>query len=118
MTALLRTKGMGDGPPPFIILNSLINLPPELQELKDFRACWFPSASKGWITHYLFNRWGILFTQWCAEYQLRLPLDLAAQAIILVAEGHNSRENVEAMSTFRKANIRVITLPPHLTHVL
>jgi hypothetical protein len=55
MPALLCTNRMGDGRPPRIILNCLVNILPEFRELKDFRACWFASAGKRWITCYLFS---------------------------------------------------------------
>ena len=53
---------------------------------------------------------------WTNDYRLRnCSFDMP---ITLLIDSHNSRINYEAMDLFSKKNTRVITFPPHCTHVM
>jgi hypothetical protein len=54
-TTLLCTNRIGEGPPPLVILNCLVNQPAELRHVKHFTVCWFTFAAKGRMTGCLFN---------------------------------------------------------------
>ena len=118
ISAMMCTNILGIGPPPFIILNDLQHLPPELKCFADGGNAWFASSSNGYMTRDVFTMWTICFVNWLSKYKQSLPCDIRRGKALVILDGHTSRENPLALALFRKANVEVIVLPSHSTHVL
>ena len=118
ISAMLCTNVCGMGPPPFIILNSLKSLPDELKSFATNGSCLFVSSPSGYMTRDVFTLWTICFVNWLSCYKLQLPAGLRTEKALIILDGHSSRENPLALLLLRKANVEVVVLPSHTTHVL
>ena len=72
----------------------------------------------GYMTRDMFLWWSICFINWLSQYRLTLPIEMRSDDALLILDGHTSRENPLAMCLFRKAQVHVLVLPSHTTHVL
>ena len=118
ITAMLCTNVYGMGPPPFIILNELKKLPEELECYARNGSAWFASSPSGYMTRDTFTLWTICFINWFSQFKLLLPEHIRIKKALIILDGHSSRENPLALMLLRKANVDVIVLPSHTTHVL
>jgi len=69
----------------------------------------------GWIDQPTFGAWCKWFVMKIEK--LRKDLKLEGNAL-LIMDGHNSRQNVEAIKFLKESKVTVIILPDHSTHVL
>ena len=118
ISAMLCTNVYGIGPPPFIILNDLKRLPEELECYAINGSAWFASSPSGYMTRDVFSLWIICFINWFSQFKLSLPEGMRTAKALIILDGHSSRENPLALLLLRKANVEVIVLPSHTTHVL
>ena len=103
---------------PFVILSNIKTLDKELTKLTSGDQIYFASQSKGWMDYYLFENWCRYFCNKMLEFRKTLIKEKRNKKIILFIDSHNSRYNPQAMKLLQKCGIRVITFPPHCTHVL
>ena len=115
---MLAANVIGDGPPPFVILSELKNLPSELEQFVASQQIYVGSTKSGYMTREMFTFWVICFINWLSYYRLTLPEAIRSKKALIICDGHTSRENPLALCLLRKANIAVIVLPSHTTHVL
>lgn len=94
------------------ILMSEENISPALLDLQETGTVKFSSSKSGWMTRSNFSEWVDHFL----EYLNRN--NNPEEQKLLFLDSHNSRENEEALLKLKKNNIRVITFPPHNTHIL
>lgn len=118
ITGMMCANVMGDGPPPMIILSELHNLPDELKIFTECGQMWVGSTQSGYMNRSMFTYWVVCFINWLSSYRLKLPPSLRECQVLLIMDGHTSRENPLALSLCRKARIEVLILPSHTTHVL
>ena len=108
----------GEVMPPFIILSKLKKLPGELYEMCQLRQIYVSSSDNGYMTRDLFLIWALHFINFIAEYRQKLPPELKYKTILLIVDGHSSREAPLALWLLRNNNISVLVLPAHSSHVL
>ena len=78
----------------------------------------YASNSSGYMTSEMFYAWARFFCETTLNYRQSLPKDKRSKKIILILDSHSSRYSLDAIRLFNKCHIKVITLPPHCTHVL
>ena len=64
------------------------------------------------VTSFLF------WLNWLSDFRMKLPPPLREENVLLIMDGHNSRENPLALALLRRARVKVYILPSHTTHVL
>ena len=118
ITALCVHNLMAVKPPLFVILSQLRNTPNELQSLVQSGKIWLGSSSAGWMDRELFMCWSINFINWLHYHRTTLPSTICDKPAVLLLDGHPSRQCPAALHLFRFANVHVIVLPSHTTHLL
>ena len=118
LTSMCCHNVLGERVPPFLILNGLIHLPPELKPFVDRGQIWIASSPSGWQTRDTFLFWVLCFINWLSSYRLRLSDAIADKTALLIMDGHISRECPIALMWLRYHNIEVLILPSHTSHVL
>lgn len=108
----------GNSLPPFIILTNLQNLPNELDELSQTEQIFISSSPNGYITRDLFLLWTFHFINYICIYRDKLRLKCQDSPVLLILDGHTSRENPLALDLFRRFNISVLIIPAHTSHIL
>lgn len=103
---------------PFIILPNLKKLPDDLREFSDRGDVIFTSTKSGWQTRETFLFWTISFINELSEYRKNLPVAISDLDALLIVDGHSSRENAYALQLLKEANVQVLTLPAHTSHIL
>ena len=116
MTAMVTVCASGANVPLSLFLSGLQHMPETLSFAGS--RCWIASSSNGWMTKYLFLDYAINFCHWLSFYRLSLPEDMRTKPAVLLLDGHATRLNPAAMEYFRRFNVKIITLPPHSTHIL
>ena len=105
-------------PPLLVILTGLKRLPEELKTFVNSGKIWLASSPTGWMDRQIFLAWCVNFVNWLYNYRSMLPPNIADKAGVLVLDGHTSRECPAGLELLRFANLHVIILPSHTTHVL
>ena len=118
ITGMMHSNVFGCGHPPFIILEELKNLPIERKLFSDAGLVSVGSTPSRYMTRDLFVIWALHFIIWLMEYRIKLQPHLRTGKALLIMDGHSSRECPLAMLLFRQANIHVLILLAHATHVL
>ena len=102
ITAVLCCNAAGETLMPLIILPSLLNLPPELNEFQS--QCIFTSTPSGWMTANIFLIWCIFFTHEVNEKRKRLFQIQGNRALtqpcFFILDGHKSHINSIALEIF------------------
>lgn len=115
ITAILPFNAAGDRLNPFVILPSITQCPPELNEFDAFLC----TQKSGWMNKKIFLIFCIWLTSQINNYRsTQLTQDLFDQEIVLLMDNHPSRINPLALRFLKMHNISVITFPPHCTHLL
>ena len=52
------------------------------------------------------------------NFRKTLPSSIKNETIILICDGHNSRQSLEGLLVLKRNNIRLLTIPSHTSHVL
>ena len=107
-------NAMGRGPPPMLVV-------PNLQSANSvFRAwekdCLITTSPNGWVVAETWVEWARMVCAWVEEY--RAEMSAPSQTVVLFVDSAPTRSNLDALAIFREHNVRVITFPPHLTHIL
>ena len=117
-TAMCSHNMYGKGFTPFIILPSLKKLPTDLNEFVDRGEVVFASSKSGWQTKETFLYWVICFINDLSNYRNDLNEEIKDQRALLILDGHKSRENAFALQLLSEANVDVLTIPAHTSHIL
>ena len=79
---------------------------------------YFASTKSGWMNKEIFTYWGLLFLSEISLYRLSLPPDLRDQRILLLLDGHKSRNNSFIAMVFDIFKIDILIFPGHTSHIL
>jgi hypothetical protein len=115
-TAMCCISASGHAFKPTFILPNLIYPPADLLELSE--DAYFLSSDTGWMTQVGYLYWCHFMAYEISLYRLRLNPILAAQRILLVVDGHNSRATYEATAFLDSQGIDLLVLPAHSTHLI
>ncbi len=118
ITAMCTTSIVGAKPPLFIIIKDRQTMPHELKDLVDSGQVAIASTKSGWMDRWCFLLWSFHLVSWVVNYRQTLPSNLREKKILLILDGHTSRENPIALEYLSCYNIEVLVLPGHCTHVL
>ena len=118
ITAMMCHCVSGSSLPPFIILTDIQKIPPELKELCDTQQIYLSSSSNGYMTRDLFLIWSFHFINYICIYRDKLSLTCQESPVLLILDGHTSRENPLSLELFRRFNISVLVIPSHTSHIL
>jgi hypothetical protein len=119
ITMMLAHSCGGAKVPPYILVPNLKKESADIQELKSsVGEVWFCSSKSGWQTRETFFLWAINFAHWTTLYRAQLPPCLKASGLLLILDGHSSRQCPAALEIFRAFQIRVLVLPSHCSHIL
>jgi hypothetical protein len=105
----------GHGPLPFIVMPRFASVRRRFERIHPHKAHLTDSRS-GWVTAAVFREWAEWVCQWLEGYRRQHGLEGHPAALFL--DNAPTRSCTEAMRIFRAHLVRVILLPPHLTHVL
>ena len=118
ITAMCSVNIIGTKPPLFFILQKKKKLPKELSDLLISGQIWMISNPSGWMDRWSFFIWGLHFLGWVSGFRASLPQNQRNKDILLILDGHSSRENPITLELFKMYNIHLLVLPGHTTHVL
>ena len=118
ITAMCATNVVGSRLPLFFVLSKLKKTPSELFSLVNPGTIWLASTESGWVDRWCFMLWCVCFVHWLRGFRAKLPTHIAEKRGLLIVDGHTSRENPLAMELLHYADVNVLTLPAHMTHVL
>ena len=105
----------GDAPPMLLVMKGPECALAELASLED--RLWLAVNSSGWVDRTVFRRWCERFAEWVAQIRVVWKLDPAEPAI-LVLDNAPTRGDLAALRLLAANHIHVVTLPPHLTHIM
>ena len=117
ITGMFCTNVFGSKPPPMFIIKELKNCPPELAYLWRSKQIWLASSANGWMDRYTFLMWCVCFAGWIQEFRTGFA-EFADKYVVLILDGHGSRENSLGIEILEHYKIIIIVLPSHTTHVL
>ena len=101
--------------PATVILPKLQFFPGDINDLHEF-LCWSASSS-GWIDSEIYEKWvKQVFVP--AITIKRTFLRCPNHPVVLLLDGHSTRSSQEAKDTLAAANVFIITIPSHTSHVL
>ena len=90
-----------------------------IKGLEEFEgSAYFASSTSGWMNKNLFTYWGLLFLTEISIYRLSLPLKIRNKRILLLLDGHKSRNNYFTARVFDSFNIDILIFPGHTSHLL
>ena len=118
LTAMCTNNLFGSYPPLFIVLKNRKTLPQELTDFAYSGQITLASTTSGWMDRWCFLLWCINLVSWLTSYRCNLPPSLRNKSILLILDGHSSRENPIALEYLKLYNVEVLILPGHCTHVL
>ena len=118
ITAMCCCNVIGKRFPLFVIIKNRLTLPPELQILTETLEFILCSTSSGWMERWSFLMWTICFIGWFTLYKDSLDSNYADKSGVLIVDGHSSRECPIALELLRAYDIKLITLPGHVTHIM
>jgi hypothetical protein len=115
VTLGLCVSPFGDGPPPAFIFSAKKQVTDFLQFEMTRRMCVLNSAN-GWMTADLFVKWAVIFVTWLNEFRNQLSSN--DKPAVLFLDNCKTHCVERALRTFADHNVKVISFPPHMTHVL
>jgi serine/threonine protein kinase len=119
LTMMLAHSCGGAKVPPFILVPNLRKESPDIRELKSaIGEAWLCASDSGWQTRETFFLWTVNFAHWTTFYRAQLPPSLKKSGILLILDGHSSRQCPAALELLRAFRIQVLVLPSHCSHVL
>jgi hypothetical protein len=106
----------GDAPPPLLVLAGPQCALAELASLQGSKL-WLTVNKSGWVRRQEFRQWCQWFAAWVTRTRVSWGLDPAEPAILVL---HNAptRADLQALQALAAAHIHVVTLPPHLSHIM
>jgi hypothetical protein len=115
VTLGLCVSTIGDGPPPIFIFQGKRKVR-DFEELERSGKVCIMNSDNGWMTSDLFSQWANLFAAWATEY--RMHIQEANTTIVLLVDNCRTHCSLAALETLASHNIKVISFPPHMTHIL
>ena len=115
ITLIFCVSADGHFTTPTAILPNLQLFPPNLQDYQDHFV--WSSSKSGWINEEIFTKWvATVFIPHLTTKRIfyRAPL----QPAILFVDGHSTRSSSEAQAALSAANVFLVTLPSHTSHIL
>ena len=76
------------------------------------------STTSGWMNKDCFVVYVLYFCSLLTHYRLKLPQQLRDEPVLLIVDGHNSRDNYLANYLLNLFNVDLLVLPGHCTHIL
>jgi hypothetical protein len=76
------------------------------------------NTESGWMTSEVFTQWASGFCSWPNFHRQTLPEHIRGQTALLYLDNCRSHCSLEALHILRENNVKVITFPPHVTHIL
>ena len=70
------------------------------------------------MTRDLLLIWSFHFINYICIYRDKLSLTCQESPVLLILDGHTSRENPLSLELFRRFNISVLVIPSHTSHIL
>jgi len=114
ITLIFCVSADGHFTTPTAILPNLQFFPPDLQDYQDHFV--WSSSKSGWINEEIFTKWvtTVLIPHLATKRIFyRAPL----QPAILFVDGHSTRSSSEAQAALSAANVFLVTLPSHTSHI-
>jgi hypothetical protein len=103
---------MGESTPPLLVF------PGPKRVLKDLDAMlWVAISSKGWVDRGVYREWCQCFAEWVVQRRIALGMHPEERAV-LVLDNAPTRGDLAALQFLAEKHIIMVTLPPHLTHVM
>jgi hypothetical protein len=118
ISAMMTHTASGEALPPFVIFPKLNDLPPDLAQFDSSGKIWFVSSPKGWQSRNSFLIWCFHFINWLSSYRKRLRSSIRHSRGLLISDGHSSRGCPAALQLLDGANIDLLIIPSHTSHVL
>jgi hypothetical protein len=117
MTLGLCVSPTGIHPPPLIILPAIESVTTfaYFESIKLVKIC---NSQSGWMTSEVFTQWALVFCDWLRLHRLTLPENTRSQTALIYIDNCRSHCSRDALNIFRENNVKVITFPPHVTHIL
>jgi hypothetical protein len=81
------------------------------------RSLWVAISGKGGVDRRVFRERCQWFGEWIVQRRIAVGM-LPAEPAVLVLDNAPTRGDLAALQFLAEKNINVLTLPPHLTHVL
>ncbi|KAA6403898.1 MAG: hypothetical protein EZS28_000568 [Streblomastix strix] len=114
----MMTVSLGkEQPPLFFIIGSLTKVPSSLSEIQKHEEAYFTTSPSGNMDDFTIIAYAQLLAKWVISlrksgyYEIRKP-------ILLLLDGHQTRNNITAQEIFQNAGITCIAFLGGLTHVL
>jgi hypothetical protein len=115
ITLGLCVSAFGDGPPHLFIFQGK-RKPRDFEELERAGKVCIMNSENGWMTADLFTHWATIFAVWVTQYRIRIQQNNATA--VLLIDNCRTHCTLPALEILAAHNIKVITFPPHMTHVL
>ncbi|KAA6398867.1 MAG: hypothetical protein EZS28_005609 [Streblomastix strix] len=103
--------------PPLIILSNLTRVPKNLVQFIESNQITISISNSGFINEEIFFTWIQNFANWIQELRNQNYLN-AQEPVLLLLDGHYSRNHPGVQDILERANIRAITLPGALTQII
>jgi hypothetical protein len=76
------------------------------------------NSENGLMTCDVFDHWALIFVAWLDDYRSRLAPQNQTQTAILFIDSCRAHCSLYALHVLSEHNCKVLSFPPHLTHVL
>jgi hypothetical protein len=117
LTLALCVSPFGDGPPPAFIFPTT----GEIREFAQFeragKVCVLKSPN-GWLTSDAFSCWAAMFVEWLDQYRTKFFAEDQERAAILFMDNCRAHCNLSALRVLADHNCKVISFPPHMSHIM
>ncbi|KAA6379417.1 MAG: hypothetical protein EZS28_025056, partial [Streblomastix strix] len=104
-------------PPPFVILEKLVKVLANLYDIVDSQQAVIHTSASGFFNNEIFLDWTRYFVQWIQKQREEKYLT-DTEPILLLLDGHYSRNALGVKSLLESQNIRALTFPGQLTQIL
>jgi hypothetical protein len=107
ISTMMAHSTCGVALPPFVILEKLALLPPDLKPFDQSGQMWFASTSKGWQSRGSFRFWSIHFVNFLNSYRTKLPTSIRFSRGLLFSDGHPSSGYPSAIQSLENLQISI-----------
>jgi hypothetical protein len=116
ITLGLCVSPFAEGPPPLFIVKALT----QVTEFEMFHPSTLRvlTSASGWMTGDLFHQWAEMFVDWLDGFRLGLQPEFRNRTAILLLDNCQTHCVMSALQIFAAHNCKVISFPPHMTHVM
>jgi hypothetical protein len=117
ITLGLCVSPTGIHPPPLIILPTTEPVT-TFSYFESINLVQISNSKSGWMTSEVFIQWASAFCNWLKLHRQTLPENVRGQTALMYIDNCRSHCSREALDIFRENNVKVITFPPPVTHIL